>query len=199
MLTKPRKLALLLIAGGIGLCACDQPMNYQPKLKPLQESDMFADRRGSRNLVENTVARGHLRDNPALFTGKVDGAEVTTFPMTLTREFVKHGQNRFNIYCAPCHGRTGEGDGMIVQRGYAKPPSFHEDRLVTSTIGHFYDVISNGFGRMPDYSTQVPVRDRWAIIAYVRALQLSRRASMDDVPEAERARLATAAAGGAQQ
>jgi mono/diheme cytochrome c family protein len=198
--TDPRHVVrVILAAGAFGalLSACDQPMNTQPKVLPLRESTFFGDGRASRDLVANTIARGKLRDNDALFTGKVNDEEVTTFPLPVSRELIARGQERFNIFCAPCHARTGDGNGMIVQRGYAQPPSLHEDRLATATLGHFYDVITNGFGRMPDYSTQVPVHDRWAIIAYVRALQLSRRATLEDVPEAERAGLA--AAGGLAQ
>ncbi|RMH27250.1 MAG: cytochrome c [Candidatus Hydrogenedentota bacterium] len=180
------------IALGIAVCiamaGCDQRMRYQPKYKPLQESDFFADGRSARPLVAGTVARGDLRDDRMLFTG-MDGTTLTqVLPVSLTRELLERGQERFNIYCAPCHGRLGNGDGMIVRRGMVKPPSYHEDRLLSAPIGHFYDVMTNGFGRMYPHN-HIPVRDRWAIAAYIRALQLSQNATLADVPPEERAAL----------
>jgi mono/diheme cytochrome c family protein len=114
---------------------------------------------------------------------------VDTFPFAVTKEIVERGQQRFNVYCAPCHDRTGSGEGMIVKRGYAKPPSYHIDRLRQAPDGHFYDVITSGFGAMPDYAAQIPPRDRWAIVAYIRALQLSQNATVNDVPAGQRANL----------
>lgn len=176
----------------LALAACDQPQANQPKYQPLEYSDFFGDARSSRDLVANTVARGHLRDNEALFTGKLRGQELTTFPLEVTAQLVSTGHERFSIFCAQCHGRTGDGSGMLVQRGYARPPSFHEDRLVTATVGHIFDVASNGFGRMPDYSGPTSAHERWAIIAYIRALQLSRRVSPEELSPADRAKLAAA-------
>lgn len=179
---------VLGIAVCIAVAGCDQRMRYQPKYKPLQESDFFADGRSARPLVAGTVARGDLRDDRMLFTG-MDGTTVTqVLPVSLTRELLERGQERFNIYCAPCHGRLGNGDGMIVRRGMVKPPSYHEDRLLSAPIGHFYDVMTNGFGRMYPHN-HIPVRDRWAIAAYIRALQLSQNATLADVPPEERAAL----------
>jgi mono/diheme cytochrome c family protein len=164
-------------------------MHDAPSYDPLQESTFFVDGRASRTLVANTVPRGLLREDEHLYTGKVNGQLATEFPMPVTSDVMARGQERFNVFCSPCHGRTGEGNGMIVQRGFRQPPSFHEDRLLTAPAGYFFDVMTNGFGAMQDYSAQVPVADRWAIAAYVRALQLSRRATMDDVPADRRGEL----------
>src|SRR5262249_37410307 len=134
-------------------------------------------------------ARSQLNDDPLLFTGKENGRDATMFPFPIDAAVMKHGQERFNIYCSPCHGRTGMGDGMVVRRGYRRPPPYDDDRLRQEPVGHFFDVITNGFGAMPDYAEQIPARDRWAIVAYVRALQLSAHATENDVPAAERRRL----------
>jgi len=170
--------ALLLLAG------CRQEMYDQPRTKPHRPSDFFADGRADRQPVAGTIARGQLRDDPHLYTGKVGGQLVSTFPFPVTRAVLERGQVRFNIYCAPCHDRLGNGNGMIVRRGFRPPPSLHEDRLRDAPVGHHFDVITNGLGSMPDYAAQIPVRDRWAIVAYLRALQLSQRASVADVPPA---------------
>jgi mono/diheme cytochrome c family protein len=181
-------LSLAFVAAG-----CRQDMHDQPRYKPLAQSDFFGDDRSARPLVADTVARGHLKDDDQLYTGKVDGQPVTTFPFPVTREVLERGQERFNIYCSPCHDRAGTGNGMIVRRGYKAPPTFHSDRARALPVGFFFDVITNGFGAMPDYAAQVGVRDRWAIAAYIRVLQLSRHATLDDVPEADRASLDAAA------
>jgi mono/diheme cytochrome c family protein len=139
--------------------------------------------------VAGTVARGQLRDDPMLYTGKRNGVDAEVFPFPITDRVMKRGQERFNIYCAPCHGRTGEGDGMIVQRGYRRPPTYHQDRLRSAPVGHFFDVITNGFGAMPDYAVQVRAEDRWAIAAYIRALQLAGHAAPADVPAERRGEL----------
>ncbi|HEX9760915.1 MAG TPA: cytochrome c [Candidatus Acidoferrales bacterium] len=170
--------ALLLLAG------CRQEMYDQPRTKPHRPSDFFADGRSDRQPVAGAIARGQLRDDPHLFTGKVGGQLVSTFPFPVTREVLERGRERFNIYCAPCHDRLGNGNGMVVRRGFRPPPSLHEDRLRDAPVGHHFDVISNGLGSMPDYAAQIPVRDRWAIVAYLRALQLSQRATVADVPPA---------------
>jgi mono/diheme cytochrome c family protein len=165
-------------------------MHDQPKFIPLRPTDFFGDGRSERPLIEGTVARGHLNDDAALYTGKgPDGKPVDEFPFPVTRDVLERGQDRFNIYCAPCHDRQGEGNGMIVRRGFRHPPSYHIDRLRQVPNGYLFDVIANGFGAMQDYAAQVPVRDRWAIVAYIRALQLSRHATLDDVPPANRAQL----------
>ncbi len=161
-------------------------MHNQPKYIPLRESDFFADHRSERPLVDGTVARGDVEVDDLLYTGKVNGQLSTVFPFPITWEVMQRGQERFNIFCSPCHSRTGDGDGMVVRRGFRAPPSFHIDRLRQAPPGHFFDVITNGFGAMPDYKPQVPVRDRWAIVAYIRALQASTAAGVGDVPEQRR-------------
>jgi len=166
----------------LGALGCRQDMHDQPKYIPLRESTFFADERSARPLVAGTVARGELHDDTLLYTGKIDGKDATIFPFPVDANVMARGQERFNIYCTPCHGRTGQGDGMVVRRGYRHPPTFHQDRLRNAPAGQIFDVITNGFGAMPDYATQIKVEDRWAIIAYVRALQLSEHASADDVP-----------------
>ncbi len=164
-------------------------MHDQPKYVPLRESTFFRDDRSARPLVEGTVARGQLHDDELLYTGKAHGEDSPVFPFAVDARVMARGQERFNIYCAPCHGRTGQGDGMIVRRGYRRPPSLHLDRLRDAPAGHFFDVITNGFGAMPDYAAQVRAEDRWAIVAYVRALQLSEHAALADVPAADRDKL----------
>jgi hypothetical protein len=186
---------LALMAAVVMLTGCRQKMADQPYYQPLakQQSEIFADNRSSRPLVEHTVARGHLRDGSLLYTGRLNGQFAEVFPFEVTREVLARGQERFNIFCAPCHGQTGLGNGMIVQRGHAPAASFHDDRLVTAPVGYFFDVITNGFGRMYAYNAQIAPEDRWAIVAYVRALQYSRRARLEDVPESERVKLTAAA------
>jgi mono/diheme cytochrome c family protein len=171
------------------VAGCRQDMHDQPKYIPLRESTFFADQRSARPLVDGTVARGQLHEDALLETGKSSGADATMFPFAVDARIMARGQERFEIYCSPCHGRTGNADGMVVRRGYRKPPTFHDDRLRNAPVGHFFDVITNGFGAMPDYATQTSVRDRWAIIAYVRALQLSEHAAISDVPENRRGAL----------
>jgi len=183
-LTSAALIALALFAAG-----CRQDMHDAPRYEPLEASTFFADGRSSRTLVANTVARGQLREDRHLYEGIVDGKPAETFPMPVTAQVMARGQERFNVFCSPCHGRTGEGDGMIVQRGFRKPPSYHEDRLRNAPVGYFFDVMTHGFGAMQDYSAQLPVADRWAIAAYIRALQFSQRASIDDVPADRRADL----------
>jgi mono/diheme cytochrome c family protein len=168
---------------------CRQDMHDQPKYIPLREAQFFGDDRSARPLVAGVVARGQLRDDDLLYTGKMNGADTTQFPFTVDQNVMARGQERFNIYCSPCHGRTGQGDGMVVRRGYRRPPSFHDQRLRDAPIGHFFDVMTNGFGAMPDYAAQVKVADRWAIAAYIRALQLSENATTNDVPAQTRGSL----------
>ncbi len=164
-------------------------MHDAPRYEPLEASAFFADGRGSRLPVTNTVARGALREDEHLFQGKTDGQLADTFPMPVTLAMMARGQERFNVFCAPCHGRTGQGNGMVVQRGFRAPPSYHEDRLRNAPVGYFFDVMTNGFGAMQDYAAQVPVADRWAIAAYIRALQFSQSATVNDVPADRRADL----------
>jgi hypothetical protein len=177
----------ILAAGLVTGAACRQDMHDQPKIKVYGESDFFGDRRGMRPVPEGTVARGLLQDDDLLYTGKgPDGKPIDEFPFQVTKAVLERGHERFNIYCSPCHGRTGFGNGMIVQRGYKTPPSFHDDRMRQLPVGYYYDVMTNGFGAMPDYRAQVAPEDRWAIASYIRALQYSQHATVDDVPEARR-------------
>jgi cytochrome c553 len=167
------------------LSACNfrSDMQDQPRYNPLSQSDFYVDGRSSRPLVEGTVARGQSREDRYFYTGLIDGKNAgDVMPFPVTREVLERGRQRFNIYCAPCHSRTGDGNGMIVQRGYRRPPSYHTDRLRKAPLGHFYDVMSNGFGAMPDYAAQITPQDRWNIVAYIRALQLSQAATRADVP-----------------
>ena len=176
-------------AVSLALAGCRQDMHDAPRYEPLEATTFFANGQSERQPVVNTIARGQLREDRHLDEGIVDGKPAETFPMPITEEVMRRGQERFNVFCAPCHGRTGEGNGMIVQRGFRQPPSYHEDRLRNAPVGYFFDVMSHGFGAMQDYASQVPVADRWAIAAYIRALQLSQRATVDDVPVDRRADL----------
>ncbi|HEY8226036.1 MAG TPA: cytochrome c, partial [Pyrinomonadaceae bacterium] len=181
--------------------SCRQDMQDQPKMKPYRGTSFFSDGLSARQPVEGTVPRGYLRTDTEFFTGKkrgsttvpagagtpagpqpsagaVSGAnaypdDVDTFPFPITEDVVRRGRDRYDIFCSACHGRTGYGDGIVVRRGFRRAASFHDDRLRQAPVGHFFDAITNGWGAMPSYAPQVPVQDRWAIIAYIRALQLS--------------------------
>jgi mono/diheme cytochrome c family protein len=179
-------------AGLLMLCTgCRQDMHVQPRYNPFDPSDFFEDGQSARMPVAGTVPRGDLTLGPQelLYTGKVNGALADAFPFPVTREVLDRGRERFNIYCSPCHAMSGDGDGMIVQRGFHHPPSLHTDHLRAAPTGHLFDVITNGFGVMYAYGDRVVPKDRWAIVAYIRALQLSRQASISDVPQAERKKL----------
>lgn len=211
----------------LALTACRQDMHDGQKVEPLEASSVFADGRGSRDPLDGTIARGQLKLDTHLHAGKVSppapepvavssaaasasaapvappppvsAALVTAdvFPFPVTESVLNRGEQRFNVFCAPCHSRLGDGNGMIVQRGYKAPSSFHVDRLRSEKPGYFFDAISNGFGVMPSYAAQIPVNDRWSIVAYIRALQLSQNASVSDVPPDHRKDLA-ATDGGAK-
>jgi len=174
----------MLLAAG-----CRQDMHDAPRYEPLEASAFFPNGQSARTLVANTVPRGQLREDRHLYEGILDGKPAETFPFPITADVMQRGHERFNVFCSPCHGRTGEGNGMIVQRGFRQPPSMHDDRLRNAPVGYFFDVMTHGFGAMQDYSAQVPVADRWAIAAYIRALQLSQRTTVDDVPADRRADL----------
>jgi len=221
------KLLLVLIAL-VGAIGCRRDMQDQPKMKPLRGSTFFSDGLSSRQPIEGTVPRGHLRENTELFTGKkaktpgataaetpatqqISGSQsgtqgndfpddVDTFPFPITKETVLRGRERYNVFCSVCHGMTGNGDGMIVRRGFRRAASFNDDRLRNAPVGHFFDAITNGWGAMPAYAPQIPVQDRWAIIAYIRALQTSQEnlaaASASPAPSASQS--PTPAAGGHQ-
>lgn len=174
-------------------------MANQPRYDPLEPSDFFADGMAARPRIAGTIARGEITDNPFFDTGKINGQVADGFPMPVTMDLINRGHDRFDIYCAQCHGRVGDGNGMIPSRGYRRPPSFHTETLRTATSGHFFDVMTNGFGAMPPYGTMIPPQDRWAIAAYIRALQLSQNGTVADVPVTERAKLdAPPAASGPQ-
>lgn len=193
-MTRPSlAIAVLAMTTLLG-AACRQDMHDQPKFKGYRGTSFFPDKRSARPVVEDTVARGQLNENERFYSGKGDGKPVTELPVPLTRELLSRGRERYDIFCAPCHDRTGSGLGMVVRRGYRRPNSFHIDRLRESPPGYLYDVMSNGFGAMADYASQIEPADRWAIVAYIRALQLSQRAALADVPESQRATLAQAPA-----
>jgi len=177
--------SLLLLA----LTACRDDMHNQPRYKPLAASEFFGDRRSARPEVEGTIARGQLRIDEARYTGKIAGEDITEFPIPITKADIERGQARFNVYCTPCHGRLGDGNGMVVMRGFRQPPSYYSQRLMDAPLGHFYDVISNGFGAMASYASRVTSDDRWRVIAYIRALQLSESAKLSDVPADQRQNL----------
>jgi hypothetical protein len=189
---------LLALAGTV---ACRQDMQDQPKYIPLRPSSFFGDGRSERPLIQGTVARGHLDEDALFYTGKgPDGKFVDTFPFPVTKDVILRGQQRFNIYCSPCHDHTGSGDGMVVRRGFRRPPTYHQERLQKVPSGYIFDVVTNGFGAMPSYAMQIQPADRWAIISYVRALQASQMASINDVPADARGVLSgTAQPQGARQ
>jgi mono/diheme cytochrome c family protein len=173
------------------LAGCRQDMQNQPRYIPMRSAyDFYADGRSSRPLVRGTVARGLLDEDALFYTGMINGQPSPVLPFPVSEALIRRGQDRFNIYCAPCHSRLGDGNGMIPRRGFRHPPSFHTQSLRQAPVGHFFDVITNGFGSMPDYASQIPPRDRWAITAYIRALQLSEDATLNDVPAEDRAQLA---------
>ena len=177
--------ALLLLPG----CELRQAMYNQPKYKPLEASTFFADGRSARMPVAGTIAQGQLRLDRHFFEGKADTGLATTLPMPLTKELLERGHQRFDIYCSPCHDRTGRGNGMIVQRGMKRPPSYHIDRLRTAPVGYFYDVMTNGFGVMYSYASRITPQDRWAIAAYVKTLQYSQQVPFDQLPTEDQRQL----------
>jgi mono/diheme cytochrome c family protein len=176
---------LLLLA----LTGCRDDMHNQPRYKPLAASAFFADHRSERPEVEGTVARGHLRLDTARYTGKFDGEDIDQFPIPITRADIERGQARFNIYCTPCHGRLGDGNGMVVLRGFRQAASYYSEKLMKAPVGHFFDVMTNGFGAMPSYASRVEPDDRWRIVAYIRVLQASESARLSDVPADQRQNL----------
>ncbi len=181
-LSKTPSIVALLLGLAI-LSACRLDMHVQPKQNPLSRSDFFADQRSERAPVEGTVARGELHEDSYFYTGRASGGPGNYMPFPVTKKVLERGRERYNIYCSPCHSLVGDGNGFIPSRGFSRmPPSYHMPRLQKAPLGYFYDVITNGFGIMPDYSSQIPPRDRWNIVAYVRALQLSQNATQADVP-----------------
>jgi hypothetical protein len=181
----------LAVCAALLLTGCRLDMHEQPRYNPYAPSTFFADGRSERPPVDGTVARSDVMggQDEVISTGMIDGREVDAFPFPVTRAVLDRGRERFNIYCTPCHGLGGDGDGVIVQRGFQQPPSYHIDRLRNAPVGHFFSVITNGFGAMYPYGYRILPRDRWAIIAYIRALQLSRQGSINDVPNDQREKL----------
>jgi mono/diheme cytochrome c family protein len=186
-----RRLAsVFCLLAPIFFSACRQDMQDQPKYIPLRPTDFFGDGRSERPVIAGTVARGHLDDDALLYTGKgPDGKFVDDFPFPVTKDVVLRGQQRFTIYCTPCHDRNGNGQGMVVRRGFRHPPSYHIDRLRQVPNGYIFDVMTNGFGAMPTYAAQIQPADRWAIVSYIRALQASQMGTINDVPADARAQL----------
>jgi len=178
--------AYSIILAALVLAGCRQDMHDQPRFKPLAKSDFYTDLRSARPPVDGTVARGQLHEDSYFYTGKFGNNPGDYMPFPVTADVLARGRERFNIYCSPCHSRLGDGNGMIVQRGFRAPPSYHTERLRKAPLGYFFDVMTNGFGAMPEYATQVPPRDRWCIVAYIRALQLSQGATMGDVPSGQK-------------
>jgi len=170
-----------LAAAGL-LAGCRQDMHDQPKFIPQRGTDFFADGRSARPQVENTVARGQLHEDAYFYTGMQNGQEGNVMPFPVTMQVLQRGQERFNIYCTPCHSRVGNGEGMIVQRGYRPAGNYHTPRLMAAPLGHFFNVMTHGYGAMPDYAAQLSPADRWAVVAYIKALQLSQQATPADAP-----------------
>ena len=185
-----RRLCWFLIPAFLSMVSgCSYNMSQQPRYNPMSRSDFFTDQRSERPPVEDTVARGGSHAHDSFYTGRQNGTVLNSIPTPLTRELLQRGRERFEIYCSPCHGRLGDGEGMVVLRGFSHPPSYHIDRLRQAPDGHFFEVMTNGIGRMASYANRVTPADRWAIVAYIRALQLSQSATMQDVPPQERQKL----------
>ena len=176
-------LAVLILSG------CTMTMKVQPRVDPYEPAAFFPDGQSARLPVEDTVPYGAAHTDDALYTGQVDGQYVEEFPFMITKEDLEYGRQRYDIYCAPCHGFTGDGDGMVVQRGFRQPPSFNQDRLREAAPGYFFYAITNGFGTMPSYANRIPVHDRWLIVAYIKALQLSQHAPVTGLPAEDVAKL----------
>ena len=183
--------AALALLAAIAAGGCRLDMHLQPKYKPDEPSAFFQDGRADRPYVPGTVASGHLRTDELLYSGRIQGKLVDQFPFPITADVLARGRERYNIYCTPCHDYTGSGNGMIVQRGFPAPPSYHTDRLRQAPVGHFFEVMTYGYGTMYSYAARVSVEDRWAIAAYIRALQLSQHATLADVPASERQQLSS--------
>ena len=188
------RVAMALMAV-VAISGCRLDMHLQPKYLPYAPTQFFHDGRSERPPVEGTVARGQLRLDELLYTGKENGVESNRFPFPITQADLERGHEQYNVFCTPCHDYTGGGNGMIVQRGFPHPPSYHIDRLRNAPVGHFFDVMTNGFGAMYSYGSRIDPQDRWRIAAYIRALQLSQHATIDDVPANARQKLAASGPG----
>jgi mono/diheme cytochrome c family protein len=178
---------LSMLATMLVLAGCRQDMHDQPKFTPQRGTDFYADGRSARPQVDNTVARGQMHEDGYFYTGMINGAEGNTYPFPVTMDVLHRGQERYNVYCTPCHSRVGNGQGMIVQRGYLPAGNYHTERLRNSPLGHFFAVMTNGYGAMPDYAAQLTPADRWAVVAYIKALQLSQNATQADVAPGQHA------------
>jgi mono/diheme cytochrome c family protein len=189
-ISRARLFVLAAVIAISALVSCRPDMSNQPKAKPLSESDFFSNQANARPIPPHTVERGDTRENAAFYTGMTNGIYITQLPVGLTQELLTRGRERFDAICAECHDRTGSGNGMVVQRGFPQPPSFHVDRLRNAPIGHFFDVITKGYGVMYSYATRVTPEDRWAIAAYIRALQLSHDVKASELTSAEQRKLA---------
>lgn len=184
-----KPLLVVLLLGAVALSACQTKMVDQPRYDPLQASKFFSDGMSARQPVSDTVPMNAVLDKPVEMTGQSNGQPATDFPFPLTDQVLARGQQRYNIYCSPCHGYTGEGNGMVVQRGFPAPPSFHSDQLRGMPPGFYFQVMTQGFGRMFPYASQVSPEDRWAIAAYIRALQLSQHAPASSLPQEDQQKL----------
>jgi mono/diheme cytochrome c family protein len=179
--------AVALVVAVALTSACRIDMQVQPKQNPLSRSDFYPDQRSARPLVEGTVARGELHSDTYFYTGKIGDNPGDVMPFPITRQVLERGRERYDIYCAPCHSRLGDGEGIVPSRGFSrKPPSYHIPRLQKAPLGYFFDVMTNGFGIMPDYASQISPEDRWKIVAYIRALQLSQNATASDIPPGQK-------------
>lgn len=181
-MSRSARVAFVALLAALVLAGCGRNMADQPRVGPLQATPFFADGSGNRPLIEGTVSRERGAVDPVFFTGQRAGGLVTELPIELTYDLLLRGQERYDIFCSMCHGYTGAGDGMVVRRGFPRPASFHEPRLLDASVGYYFNAMTNGFGRMYGYAGRIPAEDRWAIAAYVKALQLSQNATIDDVP-----------------
>lgn len=184
-----RAAAIGLAALAFGAAGCRTEMYDQPRYETFERSRIFRDGLSARPLVAGTVPRGWSMTDEHFYYGRVDGKLAEEFPVEVDAEMLNRGKQRYEIYCIPCHGKVGAGDGMIVRRGFSPPPTFHSDRLRTMPVGHYYDVITRGYGAMYSYAARVKPEDRWAITAYIRALQLSQNVPVAELTAEERARL----------
>ena len=189
MLKLLEKLMMLTSVAIFAIAGCRQQMADQPHQRPLEPSNFFDDGMASRPVEPGTVARAGKEQNGLRFPSKVDGKLVDTFPFEVTMEVLARGQERYEIFCSPCHDRLGTGQGMIVRRGFTPARSFHDPRLRDAPAGHFFEVMTQGFGQMPSYANQLSEQDRWAVIAYIRALQFSRNVRLDQLPPEDRAKM----------
>jgi len=188
--------SVCLLAALLPLLACRQDMQDQPRYKPLAGSRIFPDGRSARLVPAGTIARDELSSDDVVHTGKENGDWTDTFPVPVTMDLLRRGQERFDIFCSPCHGRIGDGNGMVEQRGFLRPADLHSDRVRQEPPGYIFDVITNGFGAMPDHADQISVNDRWAIVAYLRALELSQNAALGDVAPDARDQFSNLSQGG---